>query len=281
MKKIGLIGAGVVGSALASWLKESGFEISAVASRSQSSREHLAASVNSRAVAVEEVAKLCQLLFITTSDDAIAQVCEEVAARGFGSCQAVFHLSGALSSKSLEPAEKAGLGIASMHPIGSFADVGQARSSLPQSWFTVEGNAKGRELAEKLLIKLEAKFRHIKSGQKPLYHTAAVFASNYLVSLLSVAEELWRELGLNPEEGLWELALGTMANIQSSGTIHSLTGPIQRGDLQTVALHLEVLAAKPTYSRLYRQLGLEALQLAVDLSKEQKQSLALLLSGED
>jgi predicted short-subunit dehydrogenase-like oxidoreductase (DUF2520 family) len=280
LNRIGLIGAGVVGSALATWLHDSGFEISAVASRRRAASEHLAKQVNSRAVRVGEVAKDCQLLFITTSDQAIAQVCEQVAAAGFGSCQAAFHLSGALSSQVLAPARQAGLGVASMHPIGSFADIEQARKLLPCSWFTVEGNIKGRELAEELLRKLGAKFRYLEPEQKALYHASAVFASNYLVSLLSVAEELWRELGLEPQEGLWGLAEGTLANIQRTGIAHSLTGPIRRGDLETVALHLKVLADKPGPLRLYRQLGLEALKLA-GLGEKQEQSLALLLKGVD
>jgi len=281
LKKIGLIGAGVVGSALASWLQDSGYEITAIASRSHSSAQRLATRVGSRAVEIEDVATGCQLLFITTPDQAIAQVCDQIAGFGFDSCQAVFHLSGALSSQILVPAKEAGLGVASMHPIGSFANIQQARKSLPHSWYTIEGNPRGRELAAELLTRLGAKFRQIQPQQKPLYHTAAVFASNYLVSLLSVAEELWQQLGLEPSEGLWELAGGTLANIHRLGTAQSLTGPIQRGDLDTVALHLEVLAAKPAYLKLYKQLGLAALKLADDLNEKQKQSLTLLLRGVD
>lgn len=281
MKKIGFIGAGVVGSGLACWLHDCGFEIAAVASLSQESAWRLATAVDSQVVEIGEVAKLCQLLFITTPDGAIAQVCKEVAAGGVGSCKAVFHTSGAMGSEILKPAQALGLGIASVHPIGSFANRKQARKVLPGSWFTIEGNAKGRELAEKLLTTLSAKFRRIQPEQKPLYHVAAVFASNYLVSLLSLAEELWQELGLKPEEGLWDLVRGTVGNVESFGTADSLTGPIHRGDLKTVALHLEALAAKPAYQKLYRQLGLATLTLAEELTQKQKQSLTLLLAGED
>jgi predicted short-subunit dehydrogenase-like oxidoreductase (DUF2520 family) len=280
MNRIGLIGAGVVGSALADWLAKQGFQISAVSSRNQRKAEQLAGRLDAEAMPWQQVASACELLFIATADDAIAKVCANVASYGFGGCQAVFHLSGALGSEILAPAAQAGLGVASIHPLGSFAELEQARELLPHCWFTIEGNSKGIVWAERVLRQLGARFRQLEREKKPRYHLAAVFASNYLLSLLSVAAELWQELGLKPEEGLWQLADGTIANARKYGIGSSLTGPIKRGDLETVALHMAQLKDKPCVLRLYRQLGLQALKLS-GLGAERKRSLATLLGKED
>ena len=277
---VGLVGLGTVGRALASWLADSGFQVKAVSSRNRTSAEKFATQLGAKSLPPEQVAAASHLLFITTSDDAISEVCGNIARHGFGNCQAVFHLSGALSSLALAPAEKAGLGAASIHPLGSFTDFQQARKLLPQCWFTIEGNERGLFWAERVLTRLGAKFRQLSNEQKPLYHLAAVYASNYLVSLLAVAAEIWEDLGLEPDEGLWQLAEGTLANIRNDGIFHSLTGPVKRGDLETVALHKEALAKRPRALELYCQLGLVALDLSEDLTEEQKQKMALLLRKE-
>lgn len=277
MKKVGFIGAGAVGSAFAGWLAAADFTVAAVASRSKASAQALAQRVEAEVVGIGDVAKKCQLLFITTTDEAIGPVCEQVARGGFGSCRAVFHTSGALGSEVLEPAAKAGLGIASLHPIASFPR--DAWEELPLPWFTIEGNEVGIEEAKTLFKGLGAKYRQIASGEKPRYHLATVFASNYLVTLLAAAEQLWQEVGLDPAEGLWSLAVGTLTAIERQGTKASLTGPIKRGDEETVRLHLEALAQDLTLQNLYRQLAACTVPLA-ELEDERAKRLDLLLKEE-
>ena len=150
---VGLVGLGTVGRALASWLADSGFQVKAVSSRNRTSAEKFATQLGAKSLPPEQVAAASHLLFITTSDDAISEVCGNIARHGFGNCQAVFHLSGALSSLALAPAEKAGLGAASIHPLGSFTDFQQARKLLPQCWFTIEGNERGLFWAERVLTR--------------------------------------------------------------------------------------------------------------------------------
>jgi predicted short-subunit dehydrogenase-like oxidoreductase (DUF2520 family) len=118
-------------------------------------------------------------------------------------------------------------------------------------------------MAERLVEGLGGRILRIAPGGKPLYHAAAVFASNYLVALLSVAERLLAEAGAGGEEGheaLAALATGAVRAAAGRGVVDALTGPISRGDAETVELHLARLS--PSDALLYSTLARETLALA-------------------
>ena len=119
--------------------------------------------------------------------------------------------------------------------------------------------------ARRILHHLGASLLTVPVSRRPLYHAAAVFASNYLSGLIAAAARLMTQAGVPEAEALpaiLPLARGSLENLERMGPVHALTGPISRGDLETVRLHLRTL--DPRERSLYAALGLEILQLAVE-----------------
>jgi predicted short-subunit dehydrogenase-like oxidoreductase (DUF2520 family) len=129
--------------------------------------------------------------------------------------------------------------------------------------FGVEGDGDARALAERLVAACEGRVLSIRPGGKALYHAAAVFASNYAVALLSIAGRLMGEAGIAAEDAqpaLTALAAGAVENVAALGPAAALTGPVARGDAETVARHLARLSGRDR--GVYCLLALEALELA-------------------
>ena len=138
MLKIGFIGAGTVGTALAVRLGEKGYPVTAVASRTRASAERLAGMVHNCEVydSSQKVADVAELVFITTPDDHIEETCEAIAGEGgFSQRDLVLHCSGAMTADDLKAARKYGAFVASMHPMGVFADVDDAVNHLSELSF--------------------------------------------------------------------------------------------------------------------------------------------------
>jgi len=266
---LGIIGAGVVGTAVGVILKSRGYEIAGVASRTPESRERLAGRLQ-----CPEYADLCSLarssgiLLITTTDAAIGEVVANIASGGgFRPGQAVIHCSGALGSDVLGPARLAGAHVLSIHPLQSFASPEVAVQQLPGSIFTIEGDDEAVPLARQLVEDLGGRAFRIDGGGKALYHAGACVASNFLVSLLDFAAHLLAETGIPYDqaiEALLPLVEGTVRNVRALGIPQALTGPISRGDINTVAKHVEAIESGGSGSslRLYSLLGLSTVEVA-------------------
>jgi len=284
MLKTGFIGAGTTGTALAVRLSQKGCPVVAVSSRTLSSAQNLAGLVPNCRVChtSQEVAEAAELVFITTPDDVIAQVCGEVRWR---EGQSVVHCSGAHSVDILEPARKFEAAVGSFHPLQTFADVDQAIENLPGSTFALEAEEPLLSMLKELTSLLNGKWVELKPGDKVLYHTAAVFACNYLVTLVKLALDLWLDFGVSPKEAtraLLPLLAGTINNIDNIGLPDCLTGPVARGDSGTIERHLSALRAKsPSLLTTYKELGLQTIPIALAKGKvnEQKaEEMKVLLS---
>ncbi|MGO0123090.1 Rossmann-like and DUF2520 domain-containing protein [Desulfothermobacter acidiphilus] len=278
---VGIVGAGRVGTALAVGLKEQGYPVVAIASRSRPSACYLASKVGAEVATPEEVARGADLVFITTPDDAIAAVAEAIAQKGgFRAGQWVAHASGSLSAEVLRLAATAGAITFSLHPLQSFADRETAAELLTGSFFAFEGDERAEELARLIVADLRGSFWLLRSANKPLYHAAACVASNYLVSLLHFMKRLAVRAGL-PEEQIMPAFLpliqGTLNNVLALGAVGALTGPVARGDRETIRRHREAL--RPEEWELYRALGLYTLKIAQEqgLPEEKAQELRALL----
>jgi predicted short-subunit dehydrogenase-like oxidoreductase (DUF2520 family) len=112
-------------------------------------------------------------------------------------------------------------------------------------------------------------------------------ASNYLVTLLSLVEEIYRHLGMEGEEAIrsfWPLVRGTIKNIEATGTAKSLTGPIARGDIGTIRGHLKILGEKmPRLLDLYREMGFFTVDIALrnnTLPSDRVEEIRSLLKGD-
>jgi predicted short-subunit dehydrogenase-like oxidoreductase (DUF2520 family) len=274
MLKTGFIGAGTTGTALAVRLSQKGCPVVAVSSRTLSSAQKLARRVPNCQVChtAQKLADAAELVFITTPDDVIAQVCSEVQ---WHKGQSVLHCSGAHSVDILESAKKFGAAVGSFHPLQTFADVDQAIENLPGSTFAMEAEEPLLSILKELTHLLNGNWVELKSGDKVLYHAAAVFACNYLVTLVKLALDLWRDFGVSSKEAtraLLPLLRGTINNIDNIGLPNCLTGPVARGDLGTIEKHLSALESRsPSLLTTYKELGLQTIPIALDKGKVNEQ----------
>ena len=284
MPKTGFVGAGTTGTALAVRLSQKGWLVAGASSRTLSSAQKLASRVPDCQAygTAQELADVAEMVFITTPDDVIGQVCSEV---HWHKGQSVLHCSGAHSVDILEPAKKLGAAVGSFHPLQTFADIDQAIANLPGSTFAVEAEEPLLSTLKELTQLLSGNWVKLRSGDKVLYHVAAVFACNYLVTLVKLALDLWKDFGVSSKEAttaLLPLLRGTLNNIDSIGLPDCLTGPIARGDLGTIERHLRVLAVRnPCLLTAYKELGLQTIPIALAKGKvnERKAEEMRLLFG--
>jgi predicted short-subunit dehydrogenase-like oxidoreductase (DUF2520 family) len=263
--EIAVIGAGRVGTALALRLREKGYPVTAVASRSASSAQKLAEAAGAQAFADSaEAARKGKLVFITTPDGSIGAAAAEVAgAGGFGRGQFVAHASGALPARVLQPAKDAGAAVFSLHPLQSFASPELAVERLPGSYFTFEGDPEALPLVRELVADLGGSLFQIEAASKPLYHAAACVASNYLVTLMRLMYNLAEKSGLQRDAILpafTPLIQGTLQNVGAVGPVAALTGPVVRGDAETIRQHAMAMVKEEW--ELYRLLGLHTVEIA-------------------
>ena len=266
MLKIGFIGAGTVGTALAVRLSEKGYPVVAVASRTRASAERLAARVDGCHVSetAQEVPGVAELVFITTPDDAIVTVANQV---DWPSGVKVIHCSGAHSLDVLDSATKRGAMPGAFHPLQTFASVDHAIGNIPGSTFGIEADEPLVSDLKEMASALEGRVVVLKGSDKVLYHAAAVMACNYMVTLTKLATDLWQTFGVSTSEAtqaLLPLMQGTVNNLKNVGLPKCLTGPVARGDLGTIRKHLEALeATSPELLAAYRQLGRYTVPIAL------------------
>ena len=267
---IGFIGAGTTGTALAVRLAQHGYQVIAVSSRSLNSAEKLAGMISGCQVynGAQETANVAQLVFITTPDDTIPEIAAEVQ---WHKEQGVVHCSGAHSVDILEAAKQRGANTGCFHPLQTFASVDQAIDNMPGSTFAIEAEEPLLGVLEEMATALEGDWVNLKDGDKVLYHTAAVFACNYLVTLVKLATDLWQTFGVSPAQAtkaLMPLLRGTLSNIENVGLPNCLTGPIARGDLGTISRHLESLEKQATpLLNVYKELGRQTIPIALAKGK--------------
>jgi predicted short-subunit dehydrogenase-like oxidoreductase (DUF2520 family) len=212
------------------------------------------------------------VVLLAVPDAALPQVSINMAAQGPSppGC-AAFHLSGALGTDPLEPLVEAGYSVGTLHPLQALADPVLGASQLEGVSFAVSGEPVALSAARRLVSSLGSSSFSVPVARRPLYHAAAVFASNYLVGLVGAAGRLMAQAGLPEEdalEAILPLARGSLENLGRLGPVGSLTGPVVRGDVETVRLHLRTL--EPRERSLYASLGLEILTLAEEGGLDQE-----------
>lgn len=285
--KVGFIGAGVLGSGLALALHGCGYEVCAVASRSASSAESLAARIPGCRAAngAQSVADAADLVFITTPDRAIESVADSVRWR---SGQWVVHCCGAAGRSILKTASDQGALTGAFHPFQTFAGLNspeQAMARLSGVTFALSAQGPLEKFLKDLAGMLGGCSVIMEEELRPLYHAAAVLSCGYLATLLQAAVEVWQAAGFTEEEGLeavGALSRATVDVVGSLGPEGGVTGPLVRGDVATVRGHLEALqATAPEVARLYAALTEKSLPLArgLGLSGEGEDAVKEMLEG--
>lgn len=223
-------------------------------------------------------------VILAVPDDALAEVAYDLAQIGPApdGCAAL-HLAGALSTDVLAPLHRVGYAIGSLHPLQTIADRWSTGDPLVGAAFALAGDPVSLAAARRLVTALEGNALLIPPMLRPVYHAAAVFASNYLVSLTATAAGLLERAGVEPGEALpclLPLLRGSLDSLERLGLAAALTGPIARGDTDTVRLHLARLSAEER--GLYCALGRATLRLAraAGLDATRAAELESLLAGE-
>jgi predicted short-subunit dehydrogenase-like oxidoreductase (DUF2520 family) len=264
--RLGFIGAGRVGSVLALALNKAGYPVVAVASRRFESAQSLAGRIDGcdAVHSPQTVVDRADLVFVTTPDDAIRGVAQSLPWRDG---VAVVHTSGAETRDALRIAAARGATTASLHPLQTFAGVDQGLAVLPGTVFAVEAEGDLKDTLLTLVTDLQGTPIELRSEDKVLYHAAAVLASNYVVTLMKLASDLWLRIGQERSAAvpaLLPLLRGVVANLDALGLPAALTGPIARGDVETVRRHLDAIAAAaPETLPAYRELALQTIPVAL------------------
>lgn len=276
---IGIVGAGVVGTALGVALKRCGYSIAGVMDPSEQAAKTAAEQVGGVlwTTNASELARQSNCIFITTPDDAIAEVCEVLSREGgFSEGDLVLHCSGALTADALNSAREYGAFAGCMHPMGVFADVNVAVSHLSELFFCLEGDVEAVEAAELMVKDIGATPIRVPKELKILTHVAACLTSNYVVTLADLGVGVLEPLRMSDEERI-QLVLplfrGAIRALETQGLPEALTGPIARGDVSTVRRHIEALGSYPDFTRLYALLGLRTLSVAEKKGGADKKAL--------
>lgn len=266
--EIGFIGAGKVGTAFGMYLKDNNFEIYGYYSRTFESAQKAANLTESKAEKrLNNIVNNSDILFITTSDNEIPKVCNRLVEENLlDKGKILIHMSGASSSKILDKAKEKECYIYSLHPLQSFADTNKAINDLETTVFSLEGDEEKINIIEDVLRKTGNTYFKINAEQKAMYHATASVVSNYLVGLIDYGLSLFESIGIDKEDGykaLYPLIEGSIKNIYDLGTIKALTGPIVRGDTETITKHIETIKKNnPNDLELYKIMGLKTLDLA-------------------
>jgi predicted short-subunit dehydrogenase-like oxidoreductase (DUF2520 family) len=267
-----LVGPGRAGTAVACALAARGWRPVAVAGRTPDAPSTRAAAARLAAPAVEvaDAGREADVVIVATPDAAIAGTASALAP-ALRTGALVVHLSGASTLHELDGVllARSDVEVGSLHPLQSLpsADVGQRR--LAGAWCAIDGSPR----VEKIALTLGMRPFRLDAGDKMRvrYHAAACVASNHLVALLGQVERLAAQAGV-PFEAFLPLVRGTVENVDELGPAAALTGPVARGDDETLARHVDAL---PYDERdAYEALVHEARRLAQATNTAREETLA-------
>ncbi len=239
-------GAGRAGGALAIAASSAGHSIVSIVSRSEQSVDRLAALV-------ELSPGTPDLIILAVSDDAIAATAEAIAAGG-GTAPTV-HLSGAVSTSSLDPIGRTGAQVGSIHPLQTFPDSERGAERLSGAWMAVTAQDPLRTRLHEFATSLGCQPFDLDDADKPTYHAAAAAAANYTLTTLDLARSLLEAAGV-PFEAARPLVDAVIDNAFEMGPREALTGPIARGDVATVRMQLDAVRQEmPEAERAFVELA--------------------------
>lgn len=263
---IGILGTGRVAKALGRLLREAGMEVTCVYGRDPARAQAAAEFIGgAEPASLEELVRKTSRYLIAVSDAAISEVAARVAAYKPDPGVAL-HTSGGWDVEPLRPLHEAGVSCGTLHPFQTVSTAEQGVQALRGCAYAISGEPAALAWAEAIVRSLDGRRLLVPPVARPLYHAAGVMASNYIVALLDAAQAvLAQAASVSTEEALRALApllRNTVANVLEYGPETALTGPIERGDVETVRAHLEALRhGAPSLTDLYCAAGLHALKI--------------------
>ncbi len=305
---VAVIGAGRLGAALGQALNNAGYRIEVAVARRKTSAHRIVRLIgkNTAGLTVRQLNRLspgqtvrlsrCALILISTPDDAIASVAEQLAglfdSRDVGPRhrhsvrRVALHTSGALSADVLSPLQRVGFAIGSLHPLVSISDSRAGSDAFRNAFFAIEGDRLAVRAAKSVVANLGGQSFSISPGAKALYHAAAVTASGHVVALFDIALEMLVNCGLSRRRSrqiLLPLLESTTGNLATGDPARALTGTFARGDASTARRHLASIKSHklPDALAAYILLGRRSLLLARgrNASREGLAEIAEMLSA--
>lgn len=263
MKSLSVIGCGTVGQTLAKlWHDKGVFTIASILNKNLDSAFDARKFIGSGDIAQEfHDLRASDVWLIATPDDIIADSCAKLAATGLlHEGNLVFHTSGALTSANLGPAWASRAMTASLHPIKSFVDTKSSVKSFAGTYCTFEGGEEAQKILQPAVKAIEGQFLSIKAENKPLYHAGTTILCNYLCALVDFGLTALEESGVEKGQAIKAvepILRETMENVLQLGGIEALTGPIARGDVETVRKQSTAIRKKlPKHNDAFNILGL-------------------------
>ncbi|MEQ9310391.1 MAG: DUF2520 domain-containing protein [Balneolaceae bacterium] len=239
-----IIGNGRLGGALSRALNEAGYKVMEVYDKGES------------------IKNLGDWIFIATPDSEISKVVSDLTFK-FKNLDGknIFHSSGTISYSILEELQKLGAETACFHPLQAITN---KTDSFKGIYFDLEGDEEAVSTLERLAENLGAKSIRVTPKEKELLHISAVMASNYLVTLADMAIQVSGASGIPQRtlvDALLPLMESSLKNLTELTPSEALTGPISRGDVQTIQKHIKLLENEDDLLVLYKKLGLQTLEL--------------------
>ncbi|HEY6350430.1 MAG TPA: DUF2520 domain-containing protein [Candidatus Angelobacter sp.] len=276
---VALVGSGNLAHTLGPSLMEAGYRIDAVVSRSLSrSRKRaalLAKRLSSKVIDLEDFQPSSGIIWICHTDDALVETARALAKHGKWKGRIVLHSSGARTSDVLAPLRRAGAYTASLHPMMTF--VPDTEPSMEKVPFAVEGDRRAITASKKIVKDLKGHIFQIRKQAKVLYHVLGSFLSPMVVATLVTGERVGKAAGLSPKhiaKLMTRILEQTTYNYVRWGPASAFSGPIKRGDVDTVRQHLRELKRLPEAGDVYRALARSAL---MDLPAGNKEKLSKLV----
>jgi predicted short-subunit dehydrogenase-like oxidoreductase (DUF2520 family) len=198
-------------------------------------------------------------------DEAFAEVASAAKDQRLARGTAILHTSAIADPKGAPAMSESGFPTGTFHPLVPFSDPEVSADLLRKGWIGIDGDVAARNTSRRLAGHLGARTLDIPAGKKPAYHAAAVISSNFPVVLASVAGRLLHDLGVpdaSANQAVESLMEGALANMKQATPDDALTGPVVRGDLETVGKHLRALHDHPAASEVYRAMSAAAVEIA-------------------
>lgn len=266
--KFGLIGASKTGTAIAYHLWQKGYEPAFLWNRSAKNLTK-AKKIVPFFIATTEMQKVnadCDFIIFSVSDDAIAEVVEHFLCL-FPDCTAkLFHTSGALDSSIFGNYKNSG----SFHPVISISSIEKGIEIIPKTIFTCQGQIAA--FLQHLAGKIGQSGVVLSSEQKKVIHVSAVFMNNYLTGMIEEIKLLNQNCGINNAgEILQAITNQTVEQAWEKCIDENLTGPVKRGDVNTIRKHLKILEDNKLFEQLYKNFGKILLKFVNNDSEKHKE----------
>lgn len=283
--RIGVIGAGKVGISTSYVMLQRGLQVVAMSDKDMGALE------NARQYLVEKgdivfindnpyVVKNADMVIIATQDRIIDEVVQELREKiNTFEGKYIVHTSGAHSSQILRPLDSKGAMLGVMHPLQTFPDIDSAIAVIPDTYIFIQGDAECLGMLRYVAEKIGKKAIEIKEEHMLLYHLSAVLVCNLFCALLYASEDIVKEIGIGLEP-YFPIIKATLQNIEKKGPLRSLTGPIVRGDVNTIISHLEAIEDRGMLRDVYITLSRIALKMAQerrDINRGMAEKIASIL----